>query len=157
MTASIYLYHIYVIYFKSHVQCVISFINSGLFCKWACGFKSENSARPPGDADWKWKRHHWQPSLTIRCFLSMTLWRPRWRSFFELMKMLHSVACSLLWQPTLSSDSGVQNKLSVVIFQLPSPFSKWESSSLLVKLSIGITIIQLLQVTRFFYRGISFS
>ena len=113
-----YLYFILKVMFN---QCFISFINSGLFYRWSCGFKSENSAKK-----WKWHLATMKPSLptipvSFRYQLSKTMWRPCWRSFFELIWkcciLLH-VRCYMAaniveW---IVEDSGLQNKLSVVWF-----------------------------------------
>jgi len=122
------------------IQCFISLMNSGLFFKWACGFKSENPCQEVKVTSGNHVFHI--PSLpTIQLFrfqLSMTLWRPCWRSFFELIWkcciLLH-VRCYMAaniveW---IVEDSGLQNKLSVVWFfnfQVLSASGKFFTSSL---------------------------
>ena len=92
-----YLYFILKVMFN---QCFISFINSGLFYRWSCGFKSENSARK-----WKWHLATMKPSLpTIPVSFPNFPWRcdghvgDRSSSLFE-----NAAFCCMfvfIWQPT---------------------------------------------------------
>ncbi len=136
----LFIYIIFILYFKSHVQsCFISLINSGLFYKWACGFKRENSSRK-----WKWHLATLKPSF--RSFINSSLPTifvsfptfhdavtmdaghvgDRSSSWFE-----NAAFCCMfvvIWLPTLSSD-----KLSVVWFfnfQVLSASGKFFTSSL---------------------------
>ena len=94
--------------------------------------------RPGSESDIRQPWNHHCQTFLFRFRLAMTLWRPCWRSFFELIWkcciLLH-VRCYMAaniveW---IVEDSGLQNKLSVVWFfnfQVLSASGKFFTSSL---------------------------
>ena len=87
------------LYYILKVNVLFFFINSGLFYKWACGFKRENSSRK-----WKWHLATLKPSFRSLPTIPVSLptFHDAVTAMLEIvlrvdLKMLHSVACSLLY------------------------------------------------------------